>query len=511
MSRNYGSLGRRSGSSAWQWVVIGLVVGFACSATLFLGALAAGLVGVDGQGAAFGPTNTPFIITATPMPATETPQPTEVIITPTDEIVIEAPSPTPTIDPTQLTPLPTATPEATQPAVTNNPIGQPTAQSGVQTNVMSAQNTSDGPPDILTRLASPLLPVQAGQFNMGTTAAEAAIAVRDCVERDRGACQEAWAQDSFPQHLVTLSGFRIEQTEVTYEQYVAFLNWMGPNSHATGCEGQPCLATRSESETSSVTFDSANYAVPSVINRFPVIEVTWYGAKAYCETLGRRLPTEAEWEYAAKGLNGTVYPWGDTWDAANAWTSRSAPDDGEEGGPIAVDSFPLGRSWTGALNMAGNVAEWVSDWYGEGYYFEASAAGPDPVGPPLGDEKVVRGGSWPDVPFFARTVHRQSQRPGDPTAWIGFRCAADPEGAVSNTPASGIDTTLPIGAAPIVQPTQQGAVDPATLGTNVQPAGGNEGDLGSQPTLAPRPTRISPTALPGAGESTVPVATLEPS
>src|SRR5699024_7067603 len=133
-------------------------------------------------------------------------------------------------------------------------------------------------------------PVTGGEFNMGTTPAEAAIAVRDCTERDGGACLESWAGDSFPQHLVTVSPFRIESTEVSYEQYLAFLNWMGPGSHANGCEGQPCLATRSESETSSVTFDSANYAVPSVINNMPVVEVTWYGAKAYCEALGRRLP-----------------------------------------------------------------------------------------------------------------------------------------------------------------------------------------------------------------------------
>ncbi len=499
MSRNYGSLGRRSGNAAWQWVVIGLIVGFACSATVFLAGLAAGVVGVSGQGAAFGPTNTPFIITATPAPATETPIPTEVIITPTDEIVIEAPSPTPTTNPTELTPLPSATPEMTATGAANT-------AGGVQT-ALTAPDTSGGPPDILVRLASELLPVGGGEFNMGTTAGEAATAVRDCVERDGGACQEAWAQDSFPQHLVTVSPFQIEGTEVTYEQYLAFLNWMGPSSHANGCDGQPCLATRSESETSSVTFDSANYDVPDVINRMPVVEVTWYGAKAYCEALGRRLPTEAEWELAAKGVIGSVYPWGDVWDSANAWTSRSAPDDAEEGGPVAVDSFPLGRSnYTGALNMAGNVAEWVSDWYDAGYYFEASAAGPDPVGPPLGDEKVVRGGSWPDVPFFSRTVHRQSQRPGDPTAWLGFRCAADNESAADRQ-ATGAQTNLPIGAAPIVQPTQ-GTVDPATLGQT--PAGGNEGDLGnSAPTLAPRPTRIAPTALPG-GEAT-PAATLVPS
>ena len=501
MSRNYGSLGRRSGNAAWQWVVIGLIIGVACSATVFLAGLAAGVVGVSGQGAAFGPTNTPFIITATPMPATETPIPTEVIITPTDEIVIEAPSPTPTTNPTELTPLPSATPEATATLAAG---GAPT---GDQTSALSA-DTSGGPPDILVRLASELLPVAGGEYNMGTTPGEAAIAVRDCIERDGGNCLETWAEDSVHQHLVTVSPFQIEGTEVTYEQYLAFLNWMGPGSHSNGCDGQPCLATRSESETSSVSFDSANYDVPDVINRMPVVEVTWYGAKADCEALGRRMPTEAEWELAAKGVEGNIYPWGNDWNSANAWTSRSAADDAEEGGPVAVDSFPLGRSlYSDAFNMAGNVAEWVSDWYDAGYYFEAEAVGPDPVGPPLGDEKVVRGGSWPDVPFFSRTVHRQSQRPGDPTAWLGFRCASDPESA-ADLQTLGTQNNQPIGAAPITEPTQ-GTVDPATLGQTGSPAG-DEGDLGnSAPTLAPRPTRLAPTPLPG-GEAT-PAATLVPS
>ena len=84
---------------------------------------------------------------------------------------------------------------------------------------------------------------------------------------------------------------------------------------------------------------------------------------------------------------------------------------------MSVESFPLGRSPYGVFNLSGNVAEWVSDWYDARYYYQPESAGPDPVGPPLGEEKVVRGGSWDAVPFFARTIHRQSRRPGDPTSW----------------------------------------------------------------------------------------------
>src|SRR5690349_2931192 len=100
MSRNYGSLGRRSNSAAWQWVVLGLIFGFGCSAVLVLGAIAGGVLSIGGQGIAFGGTATPIIITATPLPITPTTPPTEVIVTPTEEaeVRIEAPTATPTTD-----------------------------------------------------------------------------------------------------------------------------------------------------------------------------------------------------------------------------------------------------------------------------------------------------------------------------------------------------------------------------------------------------------------------------
>jgi formylglycine-generating enzyme required for sulfatase activity len=487
MSRNYGSIGRRSGSAAWQWVIIGMILGFACSATLILGALAAGVVSLDGQSVAFGgPTNTPIVITATLPPVTNTVPPTEVIVTATDlpPMQVEAPSATPTTDPTQLTPQATNTP-AVQPTATNT---RPSA-SAQQAQSASANDagSTGGVPEVLSRMASEMVDIAGGQFNMGTTPGEVAVAVRDCQDRDGGACEPAMAQDAIPQHTVAISPFQMEGTEVTYEQYINFLNnYIGAGGHANGCDGQPCVATGNESDTSNITFDSANYDVPDVINNLPIVEVTWYGAKAYCEALGRRLPTEAEWERAARGDDGRIYPWANDWDASRAWTNRSAPDNGEEGGPVAVDSFPLGASPYNVLNMAGNVAEWVSDWYDESYYFQAEAMQPDPQGPPLGDEKVVRGGSWDAVPFFARTMHRQSHRPGDPAAWIGFRCAADAEQPGGRPASTG--NTQPIGADGI------GTPDPATLGNQIQ---GDEGDLGdSAPTLQPPPTRAAPPAQP---------------
>lgn len=506
MSR-YGTIGRRSGSAAWQWVVIGMILGFACSATLVLGALAVGILSVDGgTGIAFGVSPTPIIITATPQPVTSTPTPTEVIVTatPTEDPQaaldsVSAPSPTPTTDPALLQ----TTEEAAAPAQAGvlptltlpgtSALGAPPGAANPNAPLQTTPPTggqpaaaaqSGGIPAVLSVIASQMVPVDGGTFQMGTTPAEAAAAVRQCVDVDGGQCNPAYAEDSYPQHPVTVSSFQMEVTEVTYEQYITFLNYLGAGSHANGCNGQPCLATRSESNTSNVTYDGANYDVPDVINSMPVVEVTWYGAQTYCETLGRRLPTEAEWERTARGDDGRIFPWGSDWDALLAWTNRSAPEGEQVLGAAPVNSYPAGASPYGVLNMAGNVAEWVGDWYDSRYYYEASASQPDPQGPPLGDEKVVRGGSWDAVPFFSRTMHRQSRRPNEPAPWLGFRCAAD-VGVPQNTQPIGAQGVQP----PAPQP--QGTVNPATLGSNVPPAAGDEGDLGSsQPTQPPQRTIV---------------------
>lgn len=515
MSR-YGPIGRRSGSAAWQWVVIGMILGFACSATLVLGALAVGVLSVDGgTGIAFGVTTTPIIITATPQPATNTPIPTEVIITSTPTLdpaaeveSVLAPSPTPTsnsaLEPLQteaVTAAPTVSgilPTLTLPAAGQSALGLPPGAQQDLTARNPGEADADGVPAVLSIIASQMLPVDGGTFQMGTTPAEAAAAVRQCVEIDGGQCNPAYAEDSYPQHPVPISSFQMDVTEVTYEQYITFLNFLGAGSHANGCEGQPCLATRTESDTSNVTYDGANYDVPDVINNLPVVEVTWYGASAYCESLGRRLPTEAEWERAARGDDGRIYPWGGEWNPLLAWTNRSAPEGEQVLGAAPVDSYATGASPYGMLNLAGNVAEWVQDWYNPRYYYEASASQPDPQGPPLGDEKVVRGGSWDAVPFFARTMHRQSRRPNEPAPWLGFRCAAD-AGVPQNT--------QPIGAQPLQpQLPQSGTVDPSTLGGAVPPAG-DEGDLGnSQPTQRPPASLVPQVQVPATPAATITLA-----
>lgn len=279
-------------------------------------------------------------------------------------------------------------------------------------------------------LASPLVAIDGGEFTMGTDINEINTAVTECVERDARACTRNSAEDSFPPHQVFVDDFFIEQTEVTYEQYLAFLDYLGPGSHRDGCGGFPCVLTTAENEFSFIQFDSQNYDLgnPQFQSDLPVGGVSWYGAREYCETIGRRLATEAEWERAARGISNNIYPWGNTWNpnAANVSAGENRPTT-----PHAAGSNPLNQSEFGVFDMGGNLAEWVNDWYFSDYYPQQQARGlvENPTGPPAGAQKTLRGGSWNTPPFFARSVHRLSLRPDEQFLWTGFRCATDQDDA----------------------------------------------------------------------------------
>ena len=234
--------------------------------------------------------------------------------------------------------------------------------------------------------------------------------------------------DEFPQHAVTLDGFWIDQTEVTNAQFAAFLSNQG-NQVEGGVtwlelEDEDCLIKREGSE----------YRPKSGYADHPVIEASWYGADAYCEWAGGRLPTEAEWEYAARGEQGYIYPWGDDFDC-----SRGNFDDETEldsyvvpGGEgcdgyvrtAPVGSFPTGASWCGAWDMAGNAWEWVADWYGD-YPPEAQT---NPTGPVVGGYKVLRGGSWYYNQGYVRAATRYYDYPDNRLFDVGFRCVVPPGG-----------------------------------------------------------------------------------
>jgi len=213
---------------------------------------------------------------------------------------------------------------------------------------------------------------------------------------DRGSVDEQ------PIHPVNLDAFYIDKFEVTNGFYKACV------------EAGICQAVRKKSSaTRSNYYDDRHYV------RFPVIFVDWNMAQTYCEWREARLPTEAEWEKAARGGTTVTYPWGDTPDC-NLANYRNCL--GDTSGATIYD---LGQSRYGIYNLAGNVWEWVSDWYSDAYY--RSSPQDNPQGPDTGKEKVLRGGSWKDDYVEMRSMNREAENPAYSSNVIGFRCARDAE------------------------------------------------------------------------------------
>ncbi len=201
-----------------------------------------------------------------------------------------------------------------------------------------------------------------------------------------------------PRHRVYLDGFYIDKFEVTNALYKPFLQSARRNQSA---------GRDAPSDWSNSRFNGESQ---------PVVGVTWHDADAYCTWAGKRLPTEAEWEKAARGTDGRKYPWGDQWDA-----SRANSNESKLGKTAPVGSYAGGVSPYGAHDMAGNVWEWVADWYDPDYYQRSPER--NPTGPDSGRTRVLRGGSWLYEPFGLRTASRFSFTPGFRGNLIGFRCA----------------------------------------------------------------------------------------
>jgi len=470
---------RRSRDSGCQWLTIGMALGAGCSLVFFLMSYVIGFVEISGleNDAPTAVIEVGIVtaqVTSTLPPAAAQPiepetdmetdgttdastdnsdvdsmasdedvasatESVDAAAQPDDAGTVDDNAPTFTPSPTMLGSsaqnAPTALPEAgaggeASDAASAPEIGTPVPLDSVPTEVPEIGSQADIP-DTLQTIASPMVTIDSGTFTMGTTREEGLLAVDECINRDGGICSESYIQDATPAHQVTLDGFQIEIYEVSINQFITFLNELAANAPGVradliGCGGQPCALAQSEEPNSVIRYnqETQQYELvnPEFHTNHPANFVTWYGADAYCKSLGRRLPTEAEWERAARGPANSVYPWGPEWIPANANTSRSGTN-GQ--GTEAVDAYIGGVNPYGLYNMAGNVSEWVLDFYLENYYSNPAASQPNPQGPPVGELRVARGGGWDNVPLFSRAVHRIAVDPKEPRASLGFRCAAD--------------------------------------------------------------------------------------
>lgn len=244
--------------------------------------------------------------------------------------------------------------------------------------------------------------IPAGTFQMGSTTGDV---------------------DEAPVHTVELGAFYIDQHEVTNTEYQAFVTATGhPAPRGIGYTAVYELLKQDYRPWRDPGFNHPNQ---------PVTTVTWFDATTYCEWAGKRLPTEAEWEKAARGgLEGTRYPWGDaepdntTANFADSqtefeWRSANVNDGYLFTAPVGT--FP--PNGYGLFDMAGNVWEWCADWYSPVYYAESPSR--NPKGPDTGERRVLRGGTWYRAAHTLRNAERVSDFPENSLNVVGFRCAMD--------------------------------------------------------------------------------------
>ena len=210
-----------------------------------------------------------------------------------------------------------------------------------------------------------------------------------------------------PQRRVWLNQYEIDRDEVSLGEYLLWLR-----------QQQRHLPEEVRKLIDHVT--TIHALSPETLARWPALYVTWSEASDFCRTQGKRLPTEAEWEKAARGESGNLFPWGQR-PPTPALAMFGQYHIHEIPIVAPVDSGEEGRSPYGLHHMAGNAAEWVEDWFGIDYY--ATMPDRNPHGPANGRYKVVRGGSWKSAPALLRTATRGGASPDQRAATIGFRCA----------------------------------------------------------------------------------------
>jgi len=290
--------------------------------------------------------------------------------------------PTVTAIPTQE--IPTSAEVAAVVPVTSNSSPTPSSEAAAPTLPPTEAATlvaSDPLPEITDDKGAEMVLVPEGDFLMGS---------------ERGETDEQ------PPHTVYLDAFYIDKFEVTNKLYKACVD--------DGKCDPPRQTYFFVESPNNIYYDNSQY------DNYPVVYVDWNMSKAYCEWRGTRLPTEAEWEKAARGTEGNMYPWGKDLDCQKANYQNCVNRTSE------VGDYQNGVSPYGVYDMTGNVWEWVADWYSDNYY--SNSAPNNPLGPVSGQARVLRGGSWPR--FDVTTYHRNKFAPDYNTFDIGFRCARSP-------------------------------------------------------------------------------------
>lgn len=249
------------------------------------------------------------------------------------------------------------------------------------TALLACRTQAKPPEPPQTRDGAPMVRVPAGEFLMGAASLD----------------------NDGPDHKIKLSEFWIDTYEVTNARY------------AQCVDAEICTPpARTTSNTRSSYYGDTRF------ENFPVVSVSWYDADNFCRWTGKRLPTEAQWEKAARGTDGRFYPWGNKFEPERVNSTLNGLLD-----TVVVGSYPDGVSPYGAYEMSGNVWEWVNDWYDERYYSNSPTE--NPPGPDLGREKIVRGGGYGVYDAVMRTTYRRPVLPEREFAFIGFRCAWNPQ------------------------------------------------------------------------------------
>jgi formylglycine-generating enzyme required for sulfatase activity len=347
--------------SRWVWGTVGIIA--------LVGLVALAGWGIGKYNSSLAATQTVPVQIALPM--TDTPAP------PT--------STKPATSTRPLLPVDTGPTLTAWPTITLSPTpGQIKAPAATRVSGLGIGSTQISPKDGMMQVYVP-----AGEFLMGS---------------DKTKDSQAF-DNELPQHTVYLDAFWIDQTEVTNAEYA-------------GCAASGQCTPPHETSSSN----RSSYYGNSQFDSYPVINMDWSQATAYCAWAGRRLPSEAEWEKAARGTDSRIYPWGNdiSCNQSNYW----GKDGGCKGDTSRVGSYPSGASPYGALDMAGNVWEWVNDWFGSSYYQNSPAR--NPGGPDSGTSHVLRGGSWNINVRLVRSAYRSDYAPVNRLYFIGFRCAASP-------------------------------------------------------------------------------------